>query len=292
MVCNLCPRKCGVNRNLKQGFCGANNTIKVSKVMLHTWEEPIISGEDGSGAIFFSNCSLKCIYCQNYQISSEGNGKEVSVQNLAEIFKKLESFGATNINLVSPTHYTNEIIEALNIYKPKIPIVWNTSGYETVENIKKLKNYVDIYLTDFKYYSSEISKELSKAENYFECCSEAIKQMRKNQPCDIIKNGLMKKGLIIRHLVLPNLQEDSKKVLNYIASNFGNKTYISIMSQYVPCYKALTHKYINRKLKKLEYRIVLKEIEKLGFTNGFIQDFESADSCYTPNFLGESEIDF
>ena len=281
MHCQICPRKCFVDRNKNIGFCGASS-LKIAKVMLHFWEEPIISGEKGSGAIFFSGCPLKCEYCQNHEISFEGNGEEKTVLELVEIIKNLEKMGAENINFVTPTHFTNEIIEALNIYRPKIPIVWNTSGYETVETIQKLKDYVDIYLTDLKYFSSELSLKYSKAKDYFEFASKAILEMRKNQPKDIIKDGMMKEGVIIRHLVLPSHFEDSKKVLNWISENLGNNTFISVMSQFTPQKNAKPP--LNRILTPLEYKIVVKECEKLGFTNGFIQELSSATSFYTPKF--------
>lgn len=282
--CYICPRQCGVDRNINRGFCGANNKIKINKVMLHKWEEPVISDGNGSGAIFFSNCSLKCVFCQNYQISHNGIGEEITALQLANIFKDLEKQGANNINLVSPTHYTKQIIQALNIYKPKIPIVWNTSGYEKVETIKMLKDYVDIYLTDLKYVDENISLKYSGAKDYFKYCSSAIMQMRENQPQDIIENGIMKKGMIVRHLVLPSNIEDSKKVLDFINRNLSNNTMISLMSQYIPYYKANNFKEINRTLKPLEYKIVVNYANKLGFSNGFVQDLTSADSKYTPKF--------
>lgn len=291
-LCEICPRRCKVDRDIKNGYCGSNNRLAIAKVMLHHWEEPIISGVNGSGAIFFSGCSLKCIYCQNYKISSEGIGKEIGINDLIEVFKKLENLGAHNINLVSPTHYARQIVEALKIYKPKIPIIWNTSGYENVETIEFLKDYIDIYLTDFKYFNNELAKEFSYANNYVECCKKAILKMRENQPEDIIENGIMKKGLIIRHLVLPNCIEDSKNIFNYIIKELGNSTYISLMSQYVPCYKALNNKKLNRKLKPVEYKIVLNYIKKLNFKNGFLQDLSSSNECYTPNFEEHSEIKF
>ena len=282
--CYLCPRICGVDRDKNKGYCGSDNKLIVNKYMLHFWEEPIISGGKGSGAIFFSNCSLKCIYCQNYEISSLGNGKICSVGELVEIIKDLERQGAENINFVSPTHYTDHILKALDIYKPNIPIVWNTSGYETPETIKKIKDYVDIYLTDFKYISPELSSRYSKAKDYFEYASKSIKQMLINQPKVVIENNMMKKGVIIRHLVLPNNIEDSKKVLDYIKDNFGNDTYISLMGQYLPYYKALNDKTINRKLKPLEYKIVMNYALKLGFKNGFFQELDSANECFIPRF--------
>lgn len=285
MKCELCPRKCCVNRKTTAGFCGAKN-LKVAKVMLHKWEEPIISCGKGSGAIFFSHCSLKCVYCQNFEISHEGEGKEISVFELAEMFKNLEQQGAANINLVSPTHYTNEIIEALKIYRPKIPIVWNTSGYEEVSTIRKLKNYVDIFLTDLKYSSSKLAKNFSKAENYFEKATKAILQMRKNQPKDVIENGAMKKGVIVRHLILPNCVQNSLDVLNWIKENLGTQTYLSLMSQYTPCYKAA--KPIDRTLKPIEQKVVLSRALSLGFENGFFQDISSACKQFIPNFKNDA----
>lgn len=294
-LCNICPRNCGVHRDKQTGFCKGTNKVKISKVMLHFFEEPPISGEEingikpnGSGAIFFSNCTLKCCYCQNSEISTGGEGKEISVSTLVSLFKQLEDAGANNINLVTPTHYTNQIIEALEVYKPNIPIVWNTSGYEKPETIQKLKNYVDIYLTDFKYFDSTLSKKYSLAENYPETCKKATLEMRINQPNDIFENGIMKKGIIVRHLVLPTHQRDSIKIMDWISENLGNKTYVSLMSQYVPMANAKNFPEINQKLKPLEYKLVVNHLEKLGFKNVFTQGFDSAETCYTPDFADKN----
>lgn len=284
--CNICPRNCNVDRKFNIGFCGADNNLKIAKVMLHQWEEPLISGTDekrGSGAIFFSNCSLKCIYCQNWQISN-GKGENFTKSQLVDIFKKLEDSGAYNINLVSPTHYTNQILSALDKYKPNIPVVWNTSGYETTQNIAKIKDYVDIYLTDLKYKNPSLSKTFSGAENYFEYASNAILEMLKNQPKNILKNNILQKGVIIRHLVLPNCTQDSIDILGWIAKKVGTNCILSIMSQYLPCYKALQSDSLNRKLKPIEYKRVLTHAQKLGFENGFIQDFSSSTCEFIPNF--------
>lgn len=268
--------------------------------MLHYFEEPIISGTElneknsdgklrGSGAIFFSNCSLKCVFCQNSEISSGGLGKEIDTMTLANIFKQLEGAGAYNINLVSPTHYTKQIVEALKIYKPKIPIVWNTSGYEKPETISLLKDYVDIYLTDLKYISPELSFKYSKAKDYSSYATKAILEMRKNQPKDIIKNGLMKKGVIVRHLVLPSHTDDSKNVINWVYENLGNKTIFSLMSQYVPMAGAKQFSEINRKITPLEYKILINHLNNLGFKNAFIQEQSSANTCFTPDFKIQEE---
>lgn len=291
--CNMCPRMCNVNRLKLSGFCGQKN-LKISKVMLHKWEEPIISGCEegrGSGAIFFSGCNLRCEYCQNYQISHLGQGEEVSVQTLATLFKQLEESGAYNINLVTPTHFTDSIIEALKIYRPQIPIVWNTSGYETIENIEKLKGYIDVFLTDLKYATKECG-QYSQAPNYFERASQAILKMREIIPNDIVESGIMIKGLIIRHLVLPNNSNDSIKVLEWINKELGNETYLSIMSQYIPCFKAVNNPALNRPIKKIEYDRVVKKAISLNFKNVFIQEFSSADSSYIPDFNNRSGFDF
>ena len=290
-VCNICPRNCNVDRNIKTGFCSMPDTVKISRAALHMWEEPCISGENGSGTVFFSGCNMKCVFCQNKDISTGGFGKEITIERLSDIFLELQEKGALNINLVTPTHYTLQIIEALKIYRPNIPIVWNTSGYEKKETIAQLKDYVDIYLTDLKYFSSELSGKLSLAKNYFEECSASILEMRKNQPEDVFENDLMKKGIIIRHLVLPNNTADSEKVIDWINENLGNETFVSLMSQYVPMAKAKETPEINRKIKPLEYKILTNKLEKLGFKNVFLQGFSSASTEFTPNF-SENKTNF
>lgn len=287
--CNICPRNCGANRSKSAGFCGASNKVKIAKVMLHYYEEPIISGDEttkkcGSGAIFFSHCSLKCIYCQNQEISQGGLGKEVSIRTLASIFKQLEEAGATNINLVSPTHYVPQIIQALNLYRPNIPIVYNTSGYENVSTLSLLEGYVDVYLTDFKYISDKLAKEYSAAPNYPEVAKKALAEMKRQQPKDIINGGLMEKGVIIRHLLLPNASVDATKIFDYIGKTYGKKTYISLMSQYTPCGKATTHPILKRRIKPIEYKMCENYLKKNEFVNVFLQDLSSATLAYTPDF--------
>ena len=284
MICNLCPRKCNVNRDLKSGFCGVSNTLKVARAQLHFWEEPIISGTNGSGTIFFSGCNLKCVYCQNYNISKENFGKDITTQRLAEIFKELENAGAHNINLVTPSQNVKQIVEALNIYKPKIPVVYNTSGYDSVEELKMLEGYVDVYLTDLKYYSSELSQKYSSAKNYFQVCSLAIKEMIRQQPKNVMENGLIKKGVIIRHMVLPNCINDSFKVLEWIKNNLGEDVIVSVMGQYTPYFNASKFPEINRKLKPVEYKLVINHFNKLGLKNGFMQSLDSADENFIPPF--------
>lgn len=255
--------------------------------MLHHYEEPLISGEitdKGSGAIFFAGCNLKCCYCQNHRLSHDCVGDEYTVDGLVEIIKDLEQQGAYNINFVTPTHYTDQIIAALDIYRPSVPIVWNSSGYEAVETIVKLKDYVDIYLVDMKYASDELGLRYSKVSDYVMVNRLCIDAMRQNQPMDIVESGLMKKGVIIRHLILPNHTDDSVECLRYIHDNWGEQTIVSIMSQYEPLYKASKYPEINRKITKLEYKRVVSQALRLNMMNCFVQDTASADSKYIPDF--------
>ena len=284
MNCNICPRKCNINRNHTAGFCNASNSFKIAKYMPHFWEEPVISGTNGSGAIFFSHCNLKCVYCQNTQISHFGEGEYFSAEQFIDIVKKLENLGVHNINLVTPTHYTKQILEAFKIYKPSIPIVWNSNGYESVETIKQIKDIVDIYLVDMKYMDNDLSLALSKAKDYPQICQKAIIQMRKNQPEDIIQNGIMKRGVIVRHLVLPNEIQNSFDVLDWLCHDLGNQTYISIMGQYTPFHLAKDMPKYNRPLKPIEYKRVINHLNNLGFKNGFIQDLSSANEIFIPDF--------
>lgn len=286
-ACFICPRKCGVDRNENFGYCKSKK-LRIARFGLHMWEEPCISGKEGSGTIFFSGCSLRCNYCQNYEVSQLSKGKDISVAELADIFKRLEDMGANNINLVTPTHFADSIISALDLYKPKIPICYNTGGYENVNTIQKLLGYVDIFLTDFKYAQSDLAKRYSKAADYPEVAKAAILQMRKNVPQDIFdKRGIMTKGLILRHLVLPECLDNSKKVLDWTRDNLGTKTILSIMSQYTPYGEAIKDSLLGRKLKPLEYKIVVNYAQKLGFENGYIQDYKSANECFIPEFFGE-----
>ena len=283
MICNNCPRKCGIDRDNFVGVCGVQNNPKVAKAYLHKWEEPIISAGNGSGTVFFSGCNLKCVYCQNFDISHNAFGKEISTNRLAEIFKELEEKGASNINLVSPSHYVLAIKEALGIYRPNIPIVYNSSGYDSLESLEILKDYIDIYLVDFKYFDENLAKKYSNAENYPEVAKSVIKKMREYKTSEIVEDGVMKSGVIIRHMVLPSHIDDSKNVLKWIKENVDNP-FISLMGQYTPMYRAKEFPEINRKLKPLEYKIVEEYMVKLGLTNGYSQELTSADESFTPIF--------
>lgn len=254
--------------------------------MLHHFEEPILTAENekGSGAIFFSGCNMRCVYCQNYEISHKIVGEKVSVEKLVEIFKSLEKAGAGNIDLVSPTHYSNLIIQALKIYKPSVPVVWNSNGYESCETLKQLKGLVDIYLVDFKYANNQSAIKYSKTPNYVETAKNALKEMKNQQKTNIFKNGKLVKGIIVRHLVLPNLAKDSTIVLDIIHNILGKNAIVSIMSQYVPMFEAIKLKEINRKITRLEYKLVVNHALKLGLNNSFIQDLDSSCVSYTPDF--------
>ena len=287
--CEICPHKCKVNRlqgNI--GRCHSGKNVKIALASVHNFEEPCISGKNGSGTIFFSNCNMNCIYCQNYEISQLGKGKEISIEELANIFIKQQEKGVENINLVTPTSYTIQIIKAIEIAKNKglkIPIVYNTNGYENVENIKRLKGYIDIYLPDLKYFYNELGNKYSKVNNYFEIASEAILEMYKQVGKPIINSqGIMERGVIIRHLVLPNMIENSEKILKWIKDNLDDKVYVSIMAQYFPTYLAKDDKKINRKLTKEEFKEIEKYIEKIDIEQGFIQELGEHEEEYVPKW--------
>lgn len=287
--CYLCPRSCGIDRSKNKGYCNQSG-LKVARVSLHKWEEPIISGSNGSGTIFFSGCNLKCVYCQNYDVS-HGKGKDITPQILADIFKKIEDSGAHNINLVTPTHFVDDILKAADIYAPKLPVVYNCGGYESLDTLDKMKDFVDIWLPDFKYSDNSLAKKYSNCNDYFEVCTAALIRMRQLCPKDEIADGLMKKGLIIRHLVLPNALQNTKSVLQWIAENLSDDTYVSIMGQYTPFGDAFKFDEINRKLKPLEYKIAVEYAKKFKLFNSFIQSLDSASKEFIPNF-DESPIDF
>lgn len=284
-LCSVCPNNCKIDRDLFVGKCGVNNTIIVARASLHHWEEPVISGTNGSGTIFFSGCTAKCVYCQNYNISQHCFGKEITPLQLANLFKKLENEGAHNINLVSPTQYRNQIINALDIYKPYIPIVYNTNGYETIESIQILNKYVDVYLVDYKYSDDIIAKSLSKITNYTQTVENALSEMIKTKGKPLIEDGLLKKGVIVRHLLLPNQLSNTIGVINNLKSKFCYDNYLlSVMFQYTPCYKATTIPTLNRKIKPLETKIIVNHLLSCGFNDCLIQELSSASTDYIPSF--------
>lgn len=285
-ICNACPRKCNVERNIgefSRGFCKMPYNAVLARASLHLWEEPVISGERGSGAIFFSGCNLRCVFCQNFEISHENFGKQVSKSEFIDIVKRLENQGAHTINLVNPTHFVPFIKEVLSEYKPSVPVVYNTGGYDDVESIRSLDGLIDVYLPDLKYFDSDVSKKYSNAENYFEKASKAVVEMQKQVGKSVIKDGIMQKGLIIRHLVLPKNTDQSIKILRWIKDNLPIDTYISLMSQYVP-YVKTEYKELNRRIVTAEYQKVIDEFERLGFENGFMQERSSAQTDFIPKF--------
>lgn len=292
--CKLCPRACKVNRlNGQLGFCKASDKVKVALVSTHYFEEPCISGETGedqkgSGTIFFSNCNLRCMFCQNYEISHEGKGIEITTDRLAEIMIEQQERGVNNINLVTPTIYVYQIIEAIKKAKEMglhIPIVYNTCAYETVETIKMLDGLIDIYLPDLKYFSDNIAIKYSTAPHYFENATAVIKEMQRQVGKNVFdENGIMQKGMIIRHLILPNHIQNTKHVLKWIKENMPEGTYVSVMAQYFPTYKAKEDESINRKISQKEYDEVEKYLSELDLENGYIQELGKHEEEYVPNF--------
>lgn len=281
--CTLCPRNCAVNRYKTIGVCGASDKIKVAYYSLHQWEEPIISGVNGSGTIFFSHCNLKCLYCQNKKISTGGYGKEIDNNHLIDIMFELQNKGAHNINFVTPTHYVPQIIECLKNIKLDIPIVYNTSSYENVETIKMLNGYIDIYLADLKYYDSELGQKYSNCKDYFKYATLAIDEMFKQVGKFKIKENLIKKGLVVRVLVLPGHVDDAMKIIDYLYNKYGDTIIISIMNQYTPL-ENLKYANLNRKITNEEYDKVVDYAIKLGINYAFIQDGETQDESFIPEF--------
>lgn len=287
--CRLCPHNCGVNRlEGKKGRCNCDDKLRISLASIHAYEEPCISGKNGSGTVFFTNCNMKCKYCQNYEISQLQKGKEISIEHLAEIFLNQQEKKVHNINLVTPTSYVYQIIEALDIAKKNgltIPIIYNTNGYEEKETIRLLKGYVDVYLPDLKYYSDEIAKKYSSVEHYFGTAAIAIKEMYKQVGnAKFNKDGIIQKGVIIRHLVLPNHILNTKHILKWVKENMPQDIYVSVMAQYFPTYKAKEDLLLNRKLTKKEYKQVEEYLYCLDLKNGYIQELGEHEEEYVPEF--------
>lgn len=283
MICDLCPRQCAAVRGEKNGdgYCALGTLPKIARIAPHYWEEPCISGTKGSGAIFFSGCTLRCVFCQNYEISANGKGRYITPAQLSEEIKKLEASGAHNINLVSPTPFVAAILEAFEIYKPKIPIIYNCSGYEKVETLKKLEGVVDVYLPDFKYSDDNMALNFSGAKNYTDTALTAIGEMlRQTKTAEYDDDNMMTRGTIIRHLVLPNHTKNSIDALKLLAESFDSPL-VSLMCQYIPCGKAKDIPELNRKITKREYEKVKNALFELEL-DGFVQDLSSADEKYIP----------
>lgn len=285
MKCNICPRKCNIDRSREKGICGMSDSFVVARAAKHFWEEPPISGTKGSGTVFFSGCNLGCIYCQNYEISHENKGKEISDDRLTEIFDELIASEVHNINLVNPTHYALRLKAVLEGYKSAVPVVYNSSGYERVSTLKSLDGLIGIYLPDLKYIKEERAEKYSNAPDYFTYASRALIEMKRQCPENVYDtDGIMQKGLIVRHLILPKNTNQSIDILSWIKNNLGEDTTVSLMSQYTPFGKIEDCKELQRKITAREYEKVLSAAENMGFKSLFLQDFASSDEKFIPDF--------
>ena len=287
-VCDLCPRGCRADRDQgKTGYCGVSGELRVARASLHMWEEPPISGTHGSGTVFFTGCALRCVYCQNRKIALADLGEVISVSHLAEIFLKLQEKQAHNINLVTPSHYVPQIVEALKLAKQEgltIPIVYNTSSYEKVETLKLLEGLVDVYLPDCKYYSSELAARYSNAPDYFEVATRAIAEMVRQVGTPLFEGDLLKRGVVVRHMILPGNTKDSKAILKYLYDTYGDDIFISIMNQYTPLEAMKDYPEINRRVTAREYGKVVDYALLLGIENAFIQEGDTAKESFIPDF--------
>ena len=286
-ACELCPRRCKVDRVKRLGFCKAGEELRVALVSLHEWEEPCLIGGRGAGTIFFSHCNLRCLYCQNFSISHEGFGVAVSIERLAEIFIEQQERGAANVELVTPTHYADKICAAIDLAKARgltLPIVWNSNAYETSETLETLRGRVDVFLPDLKYFDDTAAKTFSNAPNYFAVASAAIRKMFELVGSALLEGGQMIRGVLVRHLVLPNHRRDAIKIIDWLYSTFGDEIFISLMNQYTPLYRAEEFKKINRTLTTFEYNSVVEHAVKLGIKNCFVQVGKTADKSFIPNF--------
>lgn len=293
--CKICPRECGINRHERVGFCGGGDKARIALVSLHPWEEPLIAGDMGAGTVFFAGCNLRCVFCQNYEISHEDNinAQEVSDERLADIFLEQQDRGAATLDLVTPTHYAVQIVNALKIAKAKgfsLPVAYNSSGYEKIETLELLREHIDIFLPDLKYFDREISKMYSCAEDYFDVASRAIHRMKELTGEMVIENGLMRRGVIVRHLVLPNYRRDSMKLLDWLWSEFGDTIYLSLMNQYTPMHRAQEFPKLKRNLTTFEYQSVVDYAYDLGFRKCLIQAEKAAGKEFVPRWTGEGVL--
>ena len=287
--CGLCPRGCGIDRLAGEtGYCRAGRDARVALVSLHQWEEPCLSGDRGSGTVFFSHCNLRCVFCQNHTISQDGAGKEISIERLGQIFRQQQTRGAHNLNLVSPTPYVPQILEAIDRARARgfsLPVVYNTNSYETPATVRALAGYVDIYLPDLKYFARQIAVKYSAAPDYFHHAAKAIEAMVEQVGPPVLgDDGLMRSGVMIRHLLLPGCVEDSKRVVEYIQRTFGDAVYLSLMSQYTPVYHAAGYPEINRTVEQTEYAALVEYARALGVSNGFVQEGGAALESFIPEF--------
>ncbi len=290
--CFCCARNCGIDRSKQQSFCADSNNLRIARAALHQWEEPCISGQNGSGTIFFSGCNLRCIYCQNYDISNNRKGIDISIERLQEIYFELIEQGAHNINFVTPAHYSDAILKSLENIKLPVPVVFNTNGYDSVENLKRFENKVQIYLPDIKYADNDLAIKFSHAPHYFESSCAAIDEMfRQRGNFQFDSNGMLTSGVVIRHLILPGHTDNSKKIIDYIASRFApGEILFSLMRQYTPCGDVAAYPELQRPLSDEEYNEVEEYLFASGIEDGFVQDKESASNDFIPPFNGEGVL--
>lgn len=284
MGCSVCPRACGAVRAAQTGFCGVGAAFRVARAALHHWEEPCISGKNGSGTVFFSGCSLRCVFCQNRAISHDCFGKDVSDKRLCEIFDELIEQGAHNLNLVNPTHYSERLARVLRDYRSPVPVVWNSSGYESVTTLQQLEGLVDVWLPDFKFSRADRAAAYAGAADYPARALDAIAEMKRQQPFNVFDGGLLRRGVMIRHLILPKNTNSALEILRLIAERFGTQTLVSLMAQYTPCGALDRFPELQRRITAREYEKVLAELEALGFQNAYVQEREAADESFIPPF--------
>ena len=282
--CRLCPNECGADRTKNEGACHADGTARICRMALHEWEEPIISGTRGSGTVFFSGCSMNCVYCQNSKISHISCGRPYTTQELIDGIKCLEDAGAHNINFVNPTHYAHVLYDVLSTYKPRIPVVYNSGGYDKVATLRMLDGLVDIYLPDLKYLSPDIAARYSERRNYPEIAMAAIDEMVRQTGAPVLEGGILLRGTVVRHLVLPEQSGEGVRIVEYLRERYGDDIYISLMSQYTPCTDLYEHPEINRRLKPIEYKRAVAALERLSITRCFTQELSSSDEAYIPPF--------
>ena len=286
-ACEMCPRRCKVDRVNQLGFCGAGERLRVALVSLHKWEEPCLVGENGAGTIFFAHCNLRCVYCQNFSVSHEGHGADISIERLAEIFIEQQERGAANVELVTPTHYTEQICAAIDLAKSRglrLPIVWNSNAYENPETLELLRGRVDIFLPDLKYVDDDAAKKFSAAPNYFSIATAAVSKMFELVGAAQFVDGRMIRGVIVRHLILPNFRRDAIKIVDWLHATFGDEIFISLMNQYTPLFGAFKHKKISRPLTTFEYNSVVEHAAERGIKNCFVQVGKTADTKFIPSF--------
>lgn len=283
--CELCPNRCGADRTRGRGLCHAPAEARICRIALHMWEEPIISGTRGSGTVFFAGCPLSCVFCQNDEISHAAVGRAYTVDGLIDGMKRLIDEGAHNINFVSPTHYAHILQKALTRYRPPVPVVYNTGGYDRVETLRALEGLVDIYLPDLKYLSPALSAQYSGRGDYPAVATAVLDEMFRQVGAAVVEDGLLRRGMLVRHLVLPGQSGEAVRVMEYLTGHYGNDIYISAMSQYTPHARACEFPELNRRLLPIEYKRAVAALSRAGQKNCFVQEEESSDECYIPPFV-------